>query len=75
MQSYLNQYPGASYLRTDQSCPSLKQVSDDGTPIYAVYYVAGRTLEDICTMRNQIGGLASGRWLDYTTDPESQITC
>ena len=75
VQSYLNQYPGASYLRTDQSCPSLKQVSDDGTPIYAVYYVAGRTLEDICTMRNQIGGLAYGRWLDYTTDPESQITC
>ncbi|EON34000.1 Serine protein kinase /threonine protein kinase [Gordonia terrae C-6] len=75
VQSYLNRYPGASYLRTDQSCPSLKQVSDVGTPIYAVYYVAGPTLDDICTLRNRIGGAAYGKWLDYTTDPASLITC
>ncbi|WP_232716667.1 serine/threonine-protein kinase [Gordonia metallireducens] len=73
VQNYLNQYPGASYLRTDQSCPSLRQQYDDGSAIYAVYYVAGRTQADVCTLKGQVGGY--GKWLDYTTDPSIQIPC
>ncbi len=75
VQAFLDRFPGASYLRTDQSCPSLRQRSDEGNPIYAVYYVAGPTLGDICTLRNRIGGDAYGKWLDTTSDPTSYITC
>ncbi|MDH3007875.1 serine/threonine-protein kinase [Gordonia alkanivorans] len=75
VQSFLDRFPGASYLRTDQSCASLRQQSDDGNPIYAVYYVAGQTLGDICGLRNRVGGDSYGKWLDNTTDPASFITC
>ena len=74
VQNYLNQYPGFSYLRTDQSCPSLRQ-SLNGNPIYAVYKVAGSTLADICALRNQVGGDAYGKWLDTTSDPSTYLTC
>ena len=73
VQSYLDQFPGSRYLRTDQSCSSLRARDDNGNPIYAVYQVAGRTLADICRLRNQIGGNAYGKWLDNTTDPTSFI--
>ncbi|MEO9327512.1 serine/threonine-protein kinase [Gordonia aurantiaca] len=75
VQAYLDRFPGSNYLRTDQSCPSLRQRSDEGNPIYAVYFVAGPTLGDICTLRNQIGGDAYGKWLDTTSDPSMYITC
>lgn len=45
IQRLLNAHPGAFYLRTDHACPSLRQVSDAGTPIYAVYRPGGRTQE------------------------------
>ncbi|MCH5645388.1 serine/threonine-protein kinase [Gordonia sp. ABSL49_1] len=74
VQGYLNSYPGFSYLRTDQSCPSLRQ-NLNGNPIYAVYKVAGTTLSEICALRSQIGGDAYGKWLDTTSNPTSYITC
>lgn len=59
--------PGASYLRTDMSCRSLKQ-SDNGNPIYAVYYVAGPTRSQVCNLKARIRGagndVAYGKWLD-----------
>lgn len=67
--------PGASYLRTDNSCPSLRQQSDAGNPIYAVYRPAGPTTQSIC------GAVASGpsgsygKWLDLTTDPTVIVPC
>ncbi len=73
VQSYLDRHPGASYLRTDQSCPSLRQSFDDGSPIYSVYYVAGRTQNEICELRNRVGGY--GKWLDTSSDPGSQVAC
>lgn len=36
VQRLLDAHPGSSYLRTDHSCPSLRQQSDSGTPIYAM---------------------------------------
>jgi serine/threonine-protein kinase len=71
----LARFPGASYLRTDMSCPSLRQVSDEGNPIYAVYRVAGQTTDQLCRAVAAAGGNAYGRWLDYDTDPSETIQC
>jgi serine/threonine-protein kinase len=75
IQRALDAFPGASYLRTDHSCPSLRQVSDRGTPIYAVYRPAGRTLSEVCTAVRRAGGGAYGKWLDTTTDPGYILPC
>ena len=68
VQRLLDAFPGSSYLRTDQSCPSLHQTSDAGNPIYAVYRVAGRTYDEICTAVHAAGGTAYGRVL-WNTPP------
>lgn len=39
----LSNNPGALYLRTDLSCPSLRQAGERGYPIYAVYRPAVKT--------------------------------
>jgi serine/threonine-protein kinase len=75
IQQLLNQFPGASYLRTDQSCPSLRHASDEGNPIYAVYRPAGTTQAQICAAVRSAGGKAYGKWLDTTTDPAYIIPC
>jgi serine/threonine-protein kinase len=74
IQGYLNAYPGAEYLRTDEACPSLRQ-SLDGNPIYAVYRPAGRTQAEVCAAVRAAGGKAYGKWLDRTTDPSYIIPC
>jgi serine/threonine-protein kinase len=71
----LSQHPGASYLRTDQACPSLRQADDEGDPIYAVYRYAGRTLSEVRSAVCAAGSDAYGKWLDYTTPPSHMITC
>ncbi|MCF6389357.1 serine/threonine protein kinase [Mycobacterium sp. MBM] len=75
IQRALNAFPGASYLRTDHSCPSLRQVSDQGTPIYAVYRPAGRSQSAVCSEVRRTGGDAYGKWLDSTTDPRYILPC
>lgn len=67
--------PGALYLRTDNACPSLRQVSDDGNAIYAVYRVAGRTEQEVCAAVAASGGNSYGKWLDNSTDPAYIIPC
>ena len=66
VQRLLDAFPGSSYLRTDQSCPSLRQASDAGNPIYAVYRVAGRTYDEICAAVHAAGDGAYGRMLTTT---------
>jgi hypothetical protein len=68
-------HPGASYLRTDQACPSLRQAMPNGAAIYAVYVVAGSTKAQLCTAVHAADGDAYGKWLDTTTDPHTLITC
>jgi serine/threonine protein kinase, bacterial len=75
IQRLLNIYPGASYLRTDQSCPSLRQADDEGDPIYTVYRPAGSTRSDVWAAVCAAGGEAYGKMLDYTTDATDQILC
>lgn len=75
VQGLLDAHPGASYLRTDQTCPSLRPETDEGNPIYAVYRPAGDTTAEVRSAVCYAGGDAYGKWLDYTTDPGFQITC
>ncbi|WOC11410.1 serine/threonine-protein kinase [Gordonia sp. MP11Mi] len=60
----LARYPGSEYLRTDQSCSSLRQ-SKEGNPIYAVYF-EGSSLADTCATTAQHPG-SNARRLDDVT--------
>lgn len=75
VQRLLDAHPGAFYLRTDQTCPSLRAATEEGNPIYAVYRLGGVTQAQVCAAVRQSGGDAYGKWLDSTTDPEEKITC
>jgi serine/threonine protein kinase, bacterial len=75
VQRLLDMYPGAMYLRTDQSCPSLRQADDEGDPIYTVYRFAGRTEAEVRGAICAAGAGAYGKWLDYAHDPMHQILC
>ena len=75
VQQALSSHPGSSYLRTDMSCPSLRQSSDDGTPIYAVFYPAGYSKGSVCSTVAQIGPGAYGRWLSTDISPAHKIAC
>ncbi|OBH91278.1 hypothetical protein [Mycobacterium sp. E2733] len=75
VKNLLNANPGASYLRTDQACPSLRQESEEGNPIYAVFKFAGTTRREVCTAVYAAGSGAYGKWLDRSTDPAYVIPC
>jgi hypothetical protein len=75
VQRLLADNPGASYPRTDQSCPSLRQATETGSPIYAVFRVAGRTPPEVCSAVRAAGGNAYGKWLDTAADPSYVIPC
>ncbi|MCJ0901081.1 hypothetical protein MTX38_28730 [Rhodococcus sp. ARC_M13] len=68
-------HPGAKYLRTDHSCPSLRQESKEGNPIYAVYKPAGYTQAEVCAGVHRENDDAYGKWLDMKTDPNIIIAC
>lgn len=67
----LSQYPGSQYLRTDQSCSSLRQ-DLNGNAIYGVY-LEGTSLTDICRIKAEIGGEAYARRLDETSEVGADI--
>ncbi|MCV7176165.1 serine/threonine-protein kinase [Mycolicibacterium sphagni] len=67
--------PGAFYLRTDQTCPSLRAANEQGNPIYSVFIPAGNTQAQVCAAVHAAGGNAYGKWLNYTTDPGFIIPC
>ncbi|WP_233716991.1 hypothetical protein [Mycolicibacterium vinylchloridicum] len=75
VQRFLNFFPGSSYLRTDESCPSLRKRDDAGNPIYAVYRPAGRSDADICAAVRAAGGDAYGKRLDTISDPTRRLEC
>ena len=75
VQRLLAVHPGALYLRTDQTCPSLRAATEAGNPIYAVYRPAGITQAEVCSAVRSAGGDAYGKWLDYTTNPSFKIPC
>lgn len=73
--SALAQFPGASYLRTDMACPSLRQRDENGNVIYAVYRPSGYSKSELCADVRAAGGSAYGRWLDTSSDPAALVTC
>ena len=73
VQQLLDAHPGAYYLRTDQSCPSLRRANEAGNPIYAVFEPT--TPGEVCKAVRLAGGGAYGKWLDYTHDPGYIIHC
>jgi serine/threonine protein kinase, bacterial len=75
VQRLLDAYPGSFYLRTDQSCRSLRQVSDEGNPIYAVFQLGGTSEAQVCAAVRGAGGIAYGKWLNNSTDPGYIIPC
>jgi serine/threonine-protein kinase len=75
VQQLLDAHPGAFYLRTDQTCPSLRQTTEEGNPIYAVFELGGTNQSAVCAAVRAAGGIAYGKWLDTTTDPGYVIPC
>ncbi len=75
IQQLLDAHPGAYYLRTDQTCPSLRQATEEGNPIYTVFEPAGTTETAVCAAVHAAGGGAYGKRLDTTTDPGFVIHC
>ena len=75
VQRLLAENPGASYLRTDQSCPSLRQADDEGDPIYAVYRFGGTARAEVFAAVCAAGDEAYGKWLSYDPHPTEQILC
>lgn len=75
VQRLLSKYPGASYLRTDQSCPSLRPADDEGDPIYAVFRYAGRTESEVRSAVCAAGEGTYGKWLSNVRHPTETITC
>lgn len=71
----LDAHPGAFYLRTDQTCPSLRPATAEGNPIYAVFQLGGTTQTQVCAAVNTAGEGAYGKWLNTTTDPDYIIPC
>ncbi|BBZ27453.1 hypothetical protein MMAD_17480 [Mycolicibacterium madagascariense] len=75
VQRLLNDHPGSFYLRTDRTCPSLRQATPEGNPIYAVYELGGSNQSDLCAAVRSAGGDAYGKFLDTTTDPGYVVPC
>lgn len=72
----LDANPGARYLRTDRSCPSLSPVDANGNAIYAVYQHAGRGKAEICSALGRAPSGAYAKILDTTTDPtQATVSC
>lgn len=67
----LTAHPGSRYLRTDESCASLRQ-SLNGNPIYAVYFTAA-DVAAACARRAAIGGDSYVRRLDNVTPVNTEL--
>jgi hypothetical protein len=70
----LRQYPGANYLRTDQSCPSLTQ-SVNGEPVYIIFFGPFVLDTDACTARAQGPNGAYARQLSNQLGPDHTVVC
>jgi hypothetical protein len=70
----LSTYQGSMYLRTDQTCPSLR-LSINGNSIYSIFYGPFSNSADACGAR-QFGPTGSYvRRLSTTDPPEHVVKC
>lgn len=70
----LDRYPGSSYLRTDQTCPSLTQ-SSDGQPIYVIFLGPFAFDTDACAARAEGPDGAYARRLSDDVGPDHTVNC
>jgi serine/threonine-protein kinase len=70
----LEQYPGSEYLRTDQTCPSLR-ADVDGAPIYVVYFGPFAFDSDACAARANGPDGAYARMLSTEVGPNHSVAC
>lgn len=70
----LESYPGSSYLRTDQTCPSLTP-DIDGKPIYVVYLGPFAVDTDACAARSRGPDGAYARRLSTDLGPDHSVAC
>jgi serine/threonine-protein kinase len=70
----LETYPRSEYLRTDQTCPSLR-ASVDGAPIYVVYLGPFAVDTDACAARAEGPEGAYARILSTDLGPDHGVPC
>lgn len=70
----LDEYPGSNYLRTDQTCRSLR-ADVDGEPIYVVYLGPFAVDSDACQARAEGPEGAYARQLSDEVGPDHAVTC
>lgn len=70
----LEAYPGTEYLRTDQTCSSLRP-DVDGAPIYVVYRGPFAFAEDACTARAEGPEGAYAKQLSNDVPPDQVVSC
>jgi serine/threonine-protein kinase len=75
VQKLLQIHPGSHYLRTDRSCGSLTQQSDDGHPIYAVFYGPYGAPSKACEVLRLTGSDAQVRVLTDSAKPLGPEKC
>jgi serine/threonine-protein kinase len=70
----LAEYPGTQYLRTDQTCPSLRP-DVDGFPIYVVYFGPFRGTNEACPARALGPADAYVKQLSTALPPNHVVSC
>lgn len=70
----IESYPGSDYLRTDQTCSSLRQ-HVDGEPIYVVYLGPFPFQSDACTARAEGPEGAYAKQLSNDVPPDEVVSC
>ena len=71
----LGAFPGSQYLRTDQTCPSLRASVNGVDPIYSVYFGPFPSSDSACNQRAALGGDAYVKVLDLVTPYTVIIDC
>jgi serine/threonine-protein kinase len=74
IKNVLDAYPDSNYLRTDQTCPSLRQ-DVDGMPIYVVYFGPFAFDVDACTARAKGPQGSYPRRLSNDLGPDHAVNC
>jgi serine/threonine-protein kinase len=74
IENVLDAYPGSNYLRTDQTCSSLRQ-NIDGQPIYVVFLGPFAFDVDACTARSQGPAGSYARQLSNDLGPDHSVAC
>ena len=70
----LERYPTTDYLRTDQTCSSLRP-DVDGEPIYVVYFGPYPLVDDACAARASGPSGAYVKQLSNDVSPDRSVSC